>query len=48
MNKEMYDLVAWAIKTAKSAGADECRVDMNSKRFVDISYRATGNASQRL
>lgn len=39
MNKEMYDLVAWAIKTAKSAGADECRVDMNSRRFVDISYR---------
>jgi len=39
MNKEMYDLVAWSIKTAKSAGADECRVGMNSRRFVDISYR---------
>ncbi len=39
MNKEMYDLVAWSIKTAKSAGADECRVGMNSTRFVDISYR---------
>jgi len=39
MNKEIYDLVAWSIKTAKSAGADECRVGMNSTRFVDISYR---------
>jgi len=39
MNKEMYELVAWSIKTAKSAGADECRVRMSSKRFVDISYR---------
>jgi PmbA protein len=39
MNKEMYDLVAWSIKTAKSAGADNCRVGMNSRRFVDISYR---------
>ena len=39
MNKEMHDLVAWSIKTAKSAGADECRVRMSSRRFVDISYR---------
>lgn len=39
MNKEMYDLVAWSIKTAKSAGTDECRVGMNSRRFVNISYR---------
>jgi PmbA protein len=39
MNKEMYDLVAWSIKAAKSAGADECRVGMNSRRFVEISYR---------
>jgi PmbA protein len=39
MNKEMHDLVAWSIKTAKSAGADECRVGMNSRRFVNISYR---------
>lgn len=39
MNKEMYDLVGLAIKNAKSAGADECRVSMNSRRFVNISYR---------
>jgi len=39
MNKEMYDLVAWAVKTSKSAGADECRAGMSSERFVNISYR---------
>ena len=39
MNKEMHDLVAWSIKTAKLAGADECRVGMSSSRFVNISYR---------
>jgi len=39
MNKEMHNLVAWSIKNAKSAGADDCRVGMNSRRFVDISYR---------
>jgi len=39
MNKEMYDLAAWAIKVAKSAGADECRAGITRQRFVDISYR---------
>jgi len=39
MKKEMYDLAAWSIKTAKSAGADDSRVGINSERFVDISYR---------
>jgi len=39
MNKEMYDLVAWTVKTAKSAGAVECRAGVSSERFVDISYR---------
>ncbi|MFB0566644.1 MAG: TldD/PmbA family protein [Candidatus Aminicenantaceae bacterium] len=39
MKKEMYDLAAWSIKTAKSAGADECRVGISSDRFVNISYR---------
>ena len=39
MNKEMYDLAAWSIKAAKSAGADQCRVGINKERFVDISYR---------
>lgn len=39
MNKEMYDLAAWSIKAAKSAGADDCRVGINSERLVEISYR---------
>jgi PmbA protein len=39
MNKEMKDLVAGAIKMAKSAGADECRVNIGSQRNVEISYR---------
>jgi PmbA protein len=39
MNKEMHDLAAWSITTAKSAGADDCRVSISSERFVEISYR---------
>jgi len=39
MNKQMHDLAAWSIKTAKDAGADDCRVGISSRRFVDISYR---------
>lgn len=39
MNKEMRDLVAWTIKTAKSAGADDCRVSIGSQRNVEIGYR---------
>jgi len=39
MNKQMYDLAAWSIKTAKTAGADDCRVEISSRRFVEISYR---------
>ncbi len=39
MDKKMYDLAAWAVKMAKTAGADDCRVSFNSERFVEISYR---------
>ena len=39
MDKKMYDLAAWAVKTAKTAGANDCRVSINSERFVEISYR---------
>jgi PmbA protein len=39
MNKELYDLAAWTIKTAKAAGAENCRVGIDSQRFVNISYR---------
>jgi PmbA protein len=39
MNKEMRDLAAWSIETAKSAGADDCRVEIGRSRSVEISYR---------
>jgi PmbA protein len=39
MNKEMYDLAAWSMKTALSAGADQCRVGIHRNRFIEISYR---------
>ncbi|MFO7981586.1 MAG: TldD/PmbA family protein [Candidatus Aminicenantes bacterium] len=39
MNKELYDLADWSIKTAKSSGADDCRVQISNQRLVEISYR---------
>ena len=39
MTKEMLDLVAWVIKATKSAGADNCKVNLDSNRSVEISYR---------
>lgn len=39
MNKEMKDLVAWVIETAKTAGIDDCAVSVGSQRNVEISYR---------
>jgi PmbA protein len=39
MNKEMLDLVTWVIKTAQSAGADHCKVNLDNNRSVEISYR---------
>jgi PmbA protein len=39
MNKDMYDLAAASIKAAKSAGANECRVGINTQRQVEVSYR---------
>jgi predicted Zn-dependent protease len=39
MNTELLDLAQWSMKTAKSAGADECRVSIQSGRSVEISYR---------
>ena len=39
MNKEMYDIASWALKTAQAAGAKECRIGINSERFIEISYR---------
>jgi PmbA protein len=39
MNKEMQDLGAWVIKTVKAAGAGHCKVNLDSNRSVEISYR---------
>jgi len=39
MNKEMKNLAEWSIKTAKAAGADDCRVSIDGERFVQITYR---------
>lgn len=39
MNKEIRELAAWAIKTAKAAGADASKVNINGERFVEIAYR---------
>jgi PmbA protein len=39
MKQELYDLAEWAIKTAKSAGADDCRASVEAERLVEISYR---------
>lgn len=39
MSKELYNLTAWSVETAKSAGADNCRVGISKERSVEISYR---------
>lgn len=39
MNKDMRDLAAVAIKTAKAAGADACSAEITCDRTVEISYR---------
>jgi PmbA protein len=39
MKKELLELAAWSIQTAKSAGADGSRVSLNGDRSVEISYR---------
>ncbi len=39
MKQELYELAERAIKIAKAAGADDCRVSINGERFVQIDYR---------
>jgi PmbA protein len=39
MNKEMYNLATWSLQVAKSVGADDCRIGIDSERLVEISYR---------
>ncbi len=39
MNKDMLNLAQWCVQVAKSVGADDCRVSIDSERFIEISYR---------
>ena len=39
MKQELYGLASSVIKTAKSAGAADCRASIESERFVEIGYR---------
>jgi PmbA protein len=39
MNTEIKDIALWALQTAKAEGVDECRVGLNSERFIEIGYR---------
>ena len=39
MNKDMKNLCEFVLKTAKDAGADDCRVAFNKSRFVEVQYR---------
>ncbi|MBN1541800.1 TldD/PmbA family protein, partial [candidate division KSB1 bacterium] len=39
MNTELLELASWAAETAKEAGADDCRVNIDRDRSVEIRYR---------
>ena len=39
MDQELYDLAAWSMEAARSAGAGECRVRIRRERFVELGYR---------
>ncbi len=39
MSKEMINLCEFVLKTAKSAGADDCKVSFSKRRFVEVQYR---------
>ena len=39
MSKEMINLCESVLKTAKDAGADDCRVAFSKRRFVEVHYR---------
>ena len=39
MKKELYDLAAWGIETAKTTGAAASRINISSVRRVQIGYR---------
>ncbi len=39
MNKEMQELTAWVIQATQKAGADHCKVNLDSTRSIEVSYR---------
>ena len=39
MSKDMFELCDWVIKTAKKAGADDCKASISKRRFVEVEYR---------
>lgn len=39
MKKELYDLAAWGIETAKAVGAAASRISISSSRTVQVGYR---------
>ena len=39
MSTEMKNLCEFVLKTARDAGADDCKVAFNKRRFVEIAYR---------
>ena len=39
MSKEMINICESVLKTAKEAGASDCRVAFNKSRFVEVGYR---------
>ncbi|MFC1840770.1 TldD/PmbA family protein [Thermodesulfobacteriota bacterium] len=39
MSREMVDICEFVLKTAKAAGADDCRVGFNKSRYVEVRYR---------
>jgi PmbA protein len=39
MNKDMLKICELVLKTAKQAGADDCKVSFSKSRFVEVQYR---------
>jgi PmbA protein len=39
MNKDMLKICELVLKTAKQAGADDCKVTFSKSRFVEVQYR---------
>lgn len=37
--KEFRELADWVVDMTKKAGADDCKVSISKRRFVEINYR---------